>query len=105
MKDFFNFRKLIAPVLIQIIFWVAAVSAVLGGLIVLIDAATNYYRFWAQFIPGMLLLVLGPVVARLWAEFMTVVFRTAQNVSDMRDVAVREAHEKYEERHGNPGKD
>ena len=100
MKEFLTFRKLIAPVLIQVIFWLGTASAVIGGLIIVFTAP--YYRVGSAILSGVALILLGPVVLRIWAEFMTAVFRIHSSVSDLRDVAVREAYERYEEKNKNP---
>ncbi len=100
MKEFLTFRKSIAPVLIQIIYWPFTLAAFAGGLIITIDAAANRYRFMEQGIPGLLLLILGPVAVRLWAEYMTAFFEMRSKLADLRDIAVREAYEREEEKQG-----
>ena len=45
-----------------------------------------------------MLLILGPVAMRLWAEFLTANFGICHSASDIRDVTVREAYERYEEK-------
>jgi len=100
MKDFFAFRKFIAPVLIQIIYWVVTAAAVIGGLLLIIEGARYSYTFGSQGIPGILILVLVPIAARLWAEYMTAFFEMRRNLSDVRDIIVRDAYEREELKHG-----
>ena len=102
MKDFFTFRTSLAPLLIKIIYWVITAVAVIGGLALIIDAASYRYRFLDQGIPGILILVLAPLAARVWAEFMLAVFEIRRNTSDVRDIVVRDAYEREEHKQGNP---
>ncbi len=101
MKEFLTFRKSIAPVLIQIIYWPLTLAAFAGGLLITIDAAVNRYRFMEQGIPGLLLLILGPVAVRLWAEYMTAFFEMRSKLADVRDIVVRDAYDREEEKKGN----
>ncbi len=100
MKDFFAFRKSIAPVLIQIIYWAITAAAVIGGLILIIEAASYRYNFWSQGIPGILILILVPAALRLWAEYMTAFFEMRRNLSDVRDIVVRDAYDREEQKQG-----
>lgn len=100
MKDFFTFRKYIAPVLIQIIYWVITAAAIIIGVVLIIEGASYSYRFLNEGIPGILILILVPVAARLWAEFMTAIFDMRRNISDMRDIALRDAYDREEQKQG-----
>lgn len=102
MKDFFAFRKFIAPVLIQIIYWAITAAAVIGGLALIIDGARYSYAFGSEGIPGILILLLVPVAARLWAEYMMGFFEMRRSLRDVRDILVREAYEREELKHSKP---
>lgn len=104
MKEFLTFRKSIAPVLIQIIYWPLTLAAIAGGLVIIIDASVNRYRFLEQGIPGLLLLILGPAAVRLWAEYMTAFFEMRTKLNDVRDIVVRDAYEREEEKLSRPQK-
>lgn len=99
MKDFFTFRKFIAPVLIQIIYWVITAAAVIGGLAMVIEASLYSYNFWSEGITGILILILVPLAVRLWAEYMSAFFEMRRNLSDVRDILVRDAYEREELKH------
>ena len=66
MYDFLRFETLIAPVLIQIVFWLAVVFCVVVGIISMVQGERG---------GGLALFFLGPIAARLYAEFFIVFFR------------------------------
>ena len=45
MGDFLKFRKMITPVIIQILFWIGAAGMVIAGLVTM---ATSFNRFCAS---------------------------------------------------------
>ena len=74
MNEYLTFRKMITPVFIQVIFWIAAVGIVIVGLVALGDSVGG----------GILIIVLGPLAARVYAEFVLVIFRIYDDVSAIR---------------------
>lgn len=74
MNEYLTFRKMITPVLIQVIFWIAVVAIVIAGLVALGDNVGG----------GVLIIVLGPIAARVYAEFVLVIFRIHDDVSEIR---------------------
>ena len=65
MEDFLKFRKMITPVVIQILFWIGVVGVVIVGIIGLGD----------DFLSGILTIILGPLVVRIYAELLMVIFK------------------------------
>lgn len=74
VNDFLRFRKMITPVVIQILFWIGVAAAVIGGIIQLFD------NFWL----GLASIILGPVVVRIWCELMIVIFSINDSLTDIR---------------------
>jgi hypothetical protein len=70
MGDFFRFETMITPILIQILFWLAALACVIAGIIIMVAANDTAAR-----IGGLLLLIFGPIGVRIYAEILIVVFR------------------------------
>jgi hypothetical protein len=70
MGDFLKFETMITPVLIQIVFWVAVVICIIGGIIIMVGVDDTSAR-----LGGLLLLIFGPIVARIYAEIFIVFFR------------------------------
>jgi hypothetical protein len=65
MGDFLRFETMLTPVLIQVLFWIAVVLVVIGGLIMLFSSPVK----------GLLLIILGPIAARVYAEIIIIFFR------------------------------
>ena len=64
--DFLSFRKMITPVIIQVIFWLGVVGSVLVGLGAVLGGRGLY---------GLGLIVIGPIVVRIECELLILLFR------------------------------
>jgi uncharacterized protein DUF4282 len=73
--DFISFRKMVTPVIIQVIFWVGVVVCVLGGLGSVIGGRALY---------GLFLIVLGPIIVRIECELLILLFRIHDAVQEIR---------------------
>ena len=76
MKDFLLFRRMLSPVIIPLIFWVVLVLLIIGGVQEL-------------FIPdhrwkGLQVLIIGPLLIRVFCEFLLVFFRINQVLSNIK---------------------
>jgi hypothetical protein len=69
MGDYLTFNKMITPVVIQVIFWIGAVIIVLVGLFGLFTGG------FMGFISGLLTIILGPILLRVYCEIIMVFFR------------------------------
>jgi hypothetical protein len=75
MNDYVTFRRMITPVFIQVIFWVIVAAIVIAGIAIIADGRAG---------PGLLTIVVGPLVARIYAEILIVIFRIHDNVAAIR---------------------
>jgi len=66
MGDFWNFRKMITPMAIQIIFWIGAAVAVISGVVQV---------FSGMVLAGLLWIILGPILVRVWCELTILAFK------------------------------
>lgn len=76
MKDYLLFRKMITPVIIQIIFWVGTIITVIYGLCIIILEKEEIF--------GLMVIVLGPVLWRIYCELMIVIFQINNNLAAIR---------------------
>lgn len=76
MKDFLTFRRMVIPYLIQALFWIGVAAVVVVGLVVL--AQGNVQN-------GLLLIILGPIGVRFYAEMLIVVFRINDTLTDIKN--------------------
>jgi hypothetical protein len=77
MGDFFSFRRMITPVIIQVLFWIFVAIAVIGGLALL-------FRGGGATLAGLLWIVIGPLIARVYCEILIVIFRINGTLTDIR---------------------
>ena len=86
MADFMAFRRMLTPFLIQTLFIFVCVVTAAGGLLVVIIGLKHSHARVA--LEGAGILLLGPLVVRLWAEALIVVFRINESLTDIRALAV-----------------
>jgi|TARA_B100000287_G_scaffold200375_1_gene189218 hypothetical protein len=65
MKAFLNYEYMITPGVLKILSYIGMVLVFLGGL---------FTAFTAEFFTGIGTAVLGPIVVRIYAELMLVIF-------------------------------
>ena len=85
MKDFLNFKKMVTPVIIQILFWIGVVVSVIGGLISIIGGAVSDYGGGAMVFMGLLYIFLGPLVVRIYCELLIVVFSINDTLTEIKN--------------------
>ena len=65
MKEFFNYEYMITPGILKILSYIGAALAVIAGLVT---------AFSADVISGLGVAIGGPIVIRIYAELMLVIF-------------------------------
>jgi hypothetical protein len=76
MSDFLTFRKMITTLIIQAIFWLGVIVTVVAGLGMLADEKAG----------GLLLIILGPLVVRIYCELLIVIFRINETLTEIRNL-------------------
>ncbi len=71
MGNFVRFETMVTPVLIQILFWLSVIGFVIAGIVAIVHGRVGH---------GIVLIILGPIVARIYAEVLIVVFRINDHV-------------------------
>jgi hypothetical protein len=77
--DFFSFDRMLTPTLIQIVFWIGVALSVLIGLVILLSAEGGAALL------GLLYIVFGPLVVRVYCELVIVIFRIHTTLVEIRD--------------------
>lgn len=75
MEDFLKFRKFITPVAIQVIFWLGVAVTLIAGIVAI----------GAGKVQGLLMIIFGPIVVRIYCELLMVVFRIYDTLVEVRD--------------------
>ncbi len=82
--DFLTFRKMITPIIIQIVFWLGVVLVIIAGLINIVQGSTHRYGSGEQVLLGVLMMLLGPLVVRIYCEILILFFRMNSTLTDIR---------------------
>ena len=77
MQDFLSFRKMITPTLAIVLFWVGVVVCVVMGIAFLTAGGAGLHA-------GLALLLLGPLLVRVYCEILVLVFRVYEVLVDIR---------------------
>ncbi len=85
MNEYLSFRKMITPLVIQVIFWLGVSACVVLGLVSIVSGASARYGGGSEVLTGILVLILGPVFVRIWCEVLIVVFRILDTLTEIRD--------------------
>ena len=76
MKEFLNYKYMITPGILKILSYVGMAIAVIAGLVT---------AFTADLLTGIGMTILGPVVVRIYAELMLVVFEIHNELKKLND--------------------
>ena len=72
MKAFLNYEYMITPGVLKIISYIGMVLAIIAGL---------FTAFTADFITGIGTAILGPIIVRIYAELMLVIFEIHKSIT------------------------
>jgi len=75
MKDFVTFRRMLAPVLVQVIFWGGVLLCIVSGIVTI---ATRH-----EWLLGLETLIVGPIFFRLACELIILFFRMNETLTDI----------------------
>ncbi|MFP4352669.1 MAG: DUF4282 domain-containing protein [Puniceicoccaceae bacterium] len=78
MEDYLKFRKMITPLIIQIVFWIGVVVAVIAGLVQIFGGESA--------LSGLLTILVGPIVVRIYCELLIVIFSINDTLRETRDL-------------------
>lgn len=74
LNDYLTFRKMITTAFIQLFFWLGVAAVVIMALVTMADS----------FFGGLIILIFGPLVVRIYAELLIVIFRINETLTDIR---------------------
>jgi hypothetical protein len=75
MRELFFFDAMLTPKIITLVYWLALVGVVVGGLGMMFTGGG-----FGGFIGGLLMIVFGAVAARIWCEILIVMFKIHENI-------------------------
>lgn len=84
MKDFLTFRKMITPMVIQIIFWIGVAVCIVMGLVGIISGAIMRGGAGAVLM-GLFTLFIGPLLVRIYCELLIIFFRMNETLTEIKN--------------------
>ena len=82
-NDFLSFKKMITPTIIKIIFWIGMAGAVIGALVMMGSSFGRYGSGIGGFFGGLIALVVGPVIVRVYCELLILLFRMNDTLTEI----------------------
>lgn len=84
MEDYLRFRKMITPLIIQVLFWIGVVVSIVAGILTIISGAQAPVGGGMMIFSGIVWLFLGPLVTRIYCELVIIFFSINQNILEVR---------------------
>ncbi len=82
MSDFWAFRTMVTPVIIQVLFWVGVIVCIIAG-VVMIGMGIKLPGDQLV-LKGVLLAILGPLGVRVYCEILIVFFRINETLTEIK---------------------
>lgn len=73
LQEFLTFRRMVTPVIIQVVFWIGIVLIAIAALGLMVEGSGFL---------GLLVFLLGPVAWRVYVELLIVIFRIHSGIED-----------------------
>ena len=100
-QDFLGFRKMITPLIIQVLFWIGVVVSVIWGLIVLVGGLVSGFgvnqfggngtaAILGSLCLGPIIIILGILFSRIYAELLILFFRMNDTLTDIKEELQRQ---------------
>ena len=94
MNRFFNFERMITPVIIKILFWIGIIASAVGGIAVFIGGLTSgfsgrtfpaaIFSILLGLLGGILTFALGALITRIYSELLIIIFRINETLTDIK---------------------
>lgn len=89
MMDFLAFRKMITPIVIQILFWLGVIGCIIGGIVWILTGGVTLIKGGgiASALPviiGLVWIFIGPILVRIYCEVLIILFRINDNLTVIR---------------------
>jgi hypothetical protein len=81
--EFLAFRRMVTPVVIQVIFWIGVVVCVLSGLGQLFFGLRVMSIF--AIVSALFTIIAGPLLVRVWCELIILLFRIYDTLQEIKD--------------------
>ena len=87
MKDFLKFKKMIAPIIIPILFWIGVIACIITGLFLIFLGIHDLDPGGGEIVfMGFAYIFFGPIIVRLSCELLIILFSVNDKLSDIKDI-------------------
>jgi hypothetical protein len=86
MGDILAFRRMVTPIIIKFVFWIGLTAILVLGIGVIVDGVSNDSDIGEVIAGGLLILILGPIIWRVFCEILLLTFRIIENLADIRNI-------------------
>lgn len=93
-KSFLSFERMITPIIIKVLFYIGLIGSLIGGIMVFFGAIVAGISnggagaiiggFVGGLIAGLLVMFLGVLTTRIYAELLILVFRINETLTDIK---------------------
>ncbi len=91
LADFLVFRTMITPVIIWLLFWIGVGLCILAGIGIIL--ASLFTGQSDRLLTGLAVLVLGPLVVRIYCELLILFFRMNETLTEIKHALERKGRE------------
>jgi hypothetical protein len=85
LVEFLTFRRMITPVIIQVLFWVSLVLVIVFGF-VMIFVGFAQGEAVSGLLSGLGSIILGPIIVRVYAEILILFFSINDTLNDIKEL-------------------
>ncbi|MCK5654407.1 MAG: DUF4282 domain-containing protein [Dehalococcoidia bacterium] len=85
MGDILAFRRMITPIIIKIVFWIGVIGWLVLGIWAIVDGVRDESDAGGV-IGGVLILIFGPIIWRVFCEILILTFRIIETLADVRNI-------------------
>ena len=95
LRDFMSFRRMITPLIIQILFWIGIVISVGAGTVVFFGGIIggisdqSIGAALGGLFGGPIIMLLGILLTRIYAELLILAFRINETLTDIKNLLER----------------
>lgn len=82
-KQLLDFDKMITPTIIKILYYILSGITILVGLGMMIGGFNAYYFGGGRIFMGLITILVGPLMIRVYCEILIVVFKMNERLSDI----------------------
>jgi hypothetical protein len=79
MNEYLTFKKMITPIVIQVVFWLGMIAVIVGGI-----GAMFATQYGGGFFKGLMILVFGTLLWRIYCELVIVFFQMNDSMTEIR---------------------